>query len=274
MKGFRTILVERDGLPLALHVQEGEGPIAFFQHGLCGDAAQPASVFPADARLAVLDCRGHGETPAGPVDALSIATFANDVLAAMAAVCDGPVILGGISMGAAIAMRIACLAPERVSRLIIARPAWMTESAPVNMAPNLEVGLMLKQPAAQEQADVFLASATGRMLAAESPDNLASLSGFFRREPRAVTAELLTRISRDGPGVNEAQLSALSVPTLVIGHGDDVVHPMAHARQLAALIPDARLVQIPPKTRGREAYEAGFRIALRRFIQETHHATS
>ena len=272
MKGFRTMRLDRDGLALALHVQEGEGPIVFFQHGLCGDAAQPASVFPEGARLAVLDCRGHGESPAGAVGSFSIATFADDVLAAMATFSDGPVIVGGISMGAAIAMRIACLAPQRVAGLVIARPAWSTHPAPSNMTPNLEVGLMLQQPASADEVNVFLTSATGQMLAAEAPDNLASLNGFFHRQPRDVTSELLTRISRDGPGVTEAQLSSLSVPALVIGHGEDVVHPMAHARHLAGLIPGARLVEIPPKTRGREAYEAGFRDALSRFIQEIHHA--
>jgi pimeloyl-ACP methyl ester carboxylesterase len=84
-----------------------------------------------------------------------------------------------------------------------------------------------------------------------------------------VTAELLTRISRDGPGVSEAQLAALALPTLVIGHGEDVIHPMAHARALAAAIPGARCLEIPPKARGREAYEAAFRTGLSRFLEET-----
>lgn len=274
MKGFRTIRLNRDGLALALHVQEGEGPLVVFQHGLCGDAAQPAAVFPEGARLAVLDCRGHGASPAGSAQTLSIARFADDVLAAMDLLNEGPVIIGGISMGAAIAMRIACVAPERVSGLVIARPAWTTYPGPANMTPNLEVGLRLQQPPAAGEVDAFLASPTGRMLAAEAPDNLASLTGFFQRQPRDVTSALLMRISCDGPGVTEAQLSHLSVPTLVIGHGEDVVHPLGHARQLAGLIPGARLVEIPPKTRGREAYETAFRGALRRFIQEIDHAPS
>jgi pimeloyl-ACP methyl ester carboxylesterase len=133
---------------------------------------------------------------------------------------------------------------------------------------------MLEKPPSADKVNDFLSSATGRMLAVEAPDNLASLTGFFRREPRDVTSALLTRISRDGPGVTDSQLSSLSIPTLVIGHGEDVVHPMAHARYLANLIPAARLVEIPPKTRGREAYESGFRGALGRFIQELQHASS
>jgi pimeloyl-ACP methyl ester carboxylesterase len=106
------------------------------------------------------------------------------------------------------------------------------------------------------------------MLAEQAPDNLASLTGFFTRQPRPVTAELLTRISRDGPGITEAQLAALSIPALVIGHGEDVIHPLSHARQLSAAIPGARLSEIPPKAQGRSAYESAFRTALSQFIQE------
>lgn len=271
MKGFTQHRILRDGLHLVLHVQAGDGPILFLQHGLCGDAAQPASVFPAEgmARLAVLECRGHGASEAGAPEGFSIATFADDVAAAIETSAQAPVIVGGISMGAAIAMRLACGRPDLVKGLVIARPAWTTTAAPANMAPNLAVGRILARPPQAGEAEAFLASGTGRMLAAEAPDNLASLAGFFHRAPRNVTAELLTRISLDGPGVSAAALAAIAVPSLVIGHGEDVVHPMAHARQLAAAIPGAQLCEIPPKARGREAYEAGFRAALRRFIEET-----
>ena len=267
---MRQHSIRRGGLDLVVHVQEGEGPLFFLQHGLCGDAAQPAAVFPpaVRARLAVLDCRGHGASPAGAADALSIATFTDDLAAAITGIAGGPCMVGGISMGAAIAMRLACLRPDLVSALVIARPAWTWSAAPANMSPNAMVGDMLSRAPAADEASAFMASGMGRMLAAQAPDNLASLAGFFQRQPRAVTAELLTRISRDGPGVTEGQLAALSLPTLVIGHGEDMVHPMAHAEALATLIPGARLQAIPPKARGKDAYEAAFRTALGQFIQE------
>jgi pimeloyl-ACP methyl ester carboxylesterase len=268
MKGFTRHVIRRDSLDLVLHVQEGEGPLVLFQHGLCGDAAQPASVFPEGARLAVLDCRGHGESPAGPSEALSIATFTDDLAAAIEQSAMPPCIVGGISMGAAIAMRLAVTRPDLVSGLVIARPAWTTLAAPENMRPNLMVGEILQQPPSADELPAFLASDMGRMLAADAPDNLASLTGFFRREPRAVTAELLTRISRDGPGVSEAQLAAFAIPTLVIGHGEDVVHPLSHVRRLASLIPQARCLEIPPKARGKAPYEEAFRLGLTTFLQE------
>jgi pimeloyl-ACP methyl ester carboxylesterase len=270
MKGFSQRIIRRDGLDLVLHVEEGDGPLVFFQHGLCGDAAQPAAVFPLGgaARLAVLDCRGHGQSPACAFEALSIATFAEDVAAAIAETSSGPCIVGGISMGSAIAMRLACTRPELVSGLVIARPAWITSAAPENMQPNLLAGQILQQPPQADELQDFLASDMGRRLAAEAPDNLASLTGFFQRMPREVTAELLTRISRDGPGVTAAQLARLSVPALVIGHGEDVVHPLSLAVELSRLIPAARFLEIAPKARGREGYEASFRAGLTRFLQE------
>ena len=276
MKGFSQHIIRRAGLDLVLHVEEGEGPLVFFQHGLCGDAAQPAAVFPTGcgARLAVLDCRGHGQSPAGAPDALSIATFTDDLAAAIEETSSGPLIVGGISMGAAIAMRLACVRPELVCGLVLARPAWATASAPENMMPNLLVGQMLAQAARPDEIEAFIASDMGQRLAAYAPDNLASLTGFFHRAPRALTAELLTRISRDGPGIVEAQLAALRVPALVIGHGEDVVHPMSLAQQLAGAIPGASCLEIPPKARGREAYEAALRAGLRQFLQEILHEPS
>jgi len=209
VNGYLKQSVERDGLALALHVQDGEGPCVVFQHGLCGDASQPADVFPRDctARHVVLDCRGHGESDAGPLDALSIATFTDDLAAAIESLGACPCIVGGISLGAVMSLRLACTKPDLVCGLVLARPAWGCEIAPANMRPNLEVGEFLACEETPDERDVFLASDTGRRLANEAPDNLASLSGFFSRRPRDVTATLLTRISRDGPGVTEAQVA-------------------------------------------------------------------
>jgi pimeloyl-ACP methyl ester carboxylesterase len=271
---YHTHTIDRDGVRLALHLEDGDGPLVVFQHGLCGDARQPADVFPHGgmARHAVLDCRGHGGSEAGPHDVLSIATFSDDLAAGMAAAGMGRCIVGGISMGAAIALRLACARPDLVSGLILARPAWACEARPENMAPNLAVGEILSKAPDTDECERFLASATGQKLEREAPDNLASLLGFFTRQPRDVTAALLTRISRDGPGITREQAAALSVPTLVIGHDEDLIHPMALAQDLANLIPGARLAKIPPKASDKAGYQAAFRSELARFIKETSNA--
>lgn len=259
----------RDGVVLSL-CRSGGGVPFVFQHGLCGDARQPADVMPDGIGFAcvTLECRGHGESEAGPLEALSIAIFADDVASAIECLDVGPVVLGGISMGAALVLRLAVTRPDLVRGLMLARPAWVTEPAPLNMRPNALAGeLLATLPTALARAH-FEASDEAMALAVSAADNLASIRGFFSRAPRDVTAALLTRISADGPGVSEADVATLAVPTLVIGHGRDAVHPIAHARRLNEVIRSARLVEITPKADDPQHYRSDFRAALATFLTE------
>jgi pimeloyl-ACP methyl ester carboxylesterase len=258
--------LDRDGLALAAYDAGGDGAPFVFQHGLCGDIAQVAEAFPDGTgfRLIGLECRGHGSSEAGTT--FSIATFADDVIALIERI-GAPVVLGGISMGAAIASRIAVTRPDLVRGLVLARPAWVVEAAPANMRPNAEVGdLLAKLPSGEARA-AFMAGETFATLSREAPDNLASLLGFFERAPQAVTARLLQAISADGPGISEADLGRLAPPALVLATGRDFVHPLAHAERLAGLIPDARLVEITPKAVSKSAYISDFHSALSAFLK-------
>lgn len=240
-----------------------------FQHGLCGDAAQPADVFPPDSglRCITLECRGHGGSEAGPPEDFSIATFAADLASLIEARALPPVVLGGISMGAAIALRLAVLRPDLVCALVLARPAWTYEAAPVNMQPNAVVGELLRRFPPDEARARFEASELARQLEAEAPDNLASLRGFFSRQPISITRELLCRISADGPGVSSNEVGSIPVPALIIGHARDLVHPLSIAEALAALIPQAKLVEITAKADNLERYRDDFRGTLATFLK-------
>lgn len=242
----------------------GEGRPVLFQHGLCGDQAQPGQVFPPGFRRLTVECRGHGGSDLGPVQDLSIARFTQDIAAVLDQRGLGPLPVGGISMGAAIALRLAVTRPDLTGALILARPAWVTDPAPPNMAPNAEVGALLAAHPPETARALFEAGATARGLAQTAPDNLASLRGFFDRP--GGTAALLQRIAADGPGVSEGDLARLSLPCLVIGHGQDDIHPLSYAERLAALIPGARLVTIPPKASDPQGYREGFRAALAGFL--------
>ena len=254
-------------MTLHLHKSNNTGQPIFFQHGLCGSAAQTIEAFPEDPRfrLLTLECRGHGTSDAGDTNAFSINTFANDVAESVEA---GPVILGGISMGAAISLHLAVYKPHLVKALILARPAWVTTGAPENMRPNAEIGALLANHSPEVAKTKFLASATAHHLANTAPDNLASLLTFFDREPIAITAALLTKISADGPGVTETQVRSLRMPTLIIATEQDAIHPMAHAQKLHALIAHSRLVEITPKGADKNAYVSEFRSTLLNFFEE------
>ncbi len=257
------------GVRLAQHGRFDRRTLVF-QHGLCGAASQPAEVFPdpCDTALVTLECRGHGASEPGAPEAFSIRQFADDLVALIEAQAEAPVLIGGISMGAAIALRIAATRPDLVQGLVLARPAWLLSDAPANMIPNWLAGRMMADAPEGARA-AFGASAIARLLEERGPDNLTSILGFFDREPRAITAALLTRISADGPGVTEAELAAIDMPTLVIGTERDVVHPLDHARALAAMIAGARLEAITPKATDAARYRTEFRAALATWLKET-----
>jgi len=267
------VFITSDGVKLALHEHgDGEAPF-FFQHGLCGAVAQPAEVTPElnHLRLLTLECRGHGRSEAGDFTKFSIKQFADDV-AEVISELGRPVILGGISMGAAISLRLAIKRPELIRALVLARPAWVTDYAPDNMKPNAFVGELLSKMNSKEAEQHFLNSAIAQRLEAEAPDNLHSLKGFFHRAPQHVTAALLSCISVDGPGVDRTQVEKITFPTLMIGHEDDFIHPLSYAKDLAKLIPHSEFVLITSKVRDKMRYVSDFQNALSQFLKKVSHA--
>ena len=263
----RTGWLARNGLRLAVHGGGNSGPALVFQHGLCGDARQVAEAMAglSPQRWTCLECPGHGLSELGA--APSLAVFADDV-AALIETLPGPVVLGGISMGAAIACRLAVTRPELVRALVLARPAWATGAAPANMEPNATVGALLAAMPADQARATFAASPVAQRLAAEAPDNLASLMGFFDRTPQASTARLLSMISVDGPGITAEDLRAVTLPVLICASVEDAIHPLIHARNLAALIPRSRLILLPSKGRDKQAHLTALAAAMTQFIKE------
>lgn len=254
---------------IALNVIDtGSGPPVIFQHGLGGDSAQIAASFPPQLRCRriTVECRGHGATGPDPEQRYAIATFAEDILGVADELGIERFALGGISMGAAIALHIACRHPDRVHALALVRPAWLTGRAPANMQPFVAVAHHLKihGPAGR---DAFATSPIGLYLAEHAPDNLASLLGFFSARNAGELADLLLAIALDGPDVGEADLAALAMPVLTVGHGVDVVHPLAYAKTLAARIPGARFAEITPKAVNRQAYASELHGVLAAFFQ-------
>ena len=102
--------IESGGIRFYYELSGAGGPLVAFQHGLGGDVSQPQSILGHSARLRALsfDCRGHGRTePLGPPERLNFSSFADDLRTVLDALDVGRVIVGGISMGAGVALNFA-----------------------------------------------------------------------------------------------------------------------------------------------------------------------
>ena len=253
-----------DGCKLAYDIA-GQGPAVLWQHGLGATASQPAEVFPDGFTRITLMCRGHDGSELGDPARLSIAQFAQDAVALLDHLGLPSVAMGGISLGAVIALRLAVTHPQRVKALILARPAWVDQAAPDTMQAYVEVARHLDRHGEIGRA-LFQSGKIYRDLNLASVDNAASLVTFFTRPRPDTTTALLQRIPLDGPGVTRPQIAALDLPTLVLTTGQDYVHPAAYGAELAALIPKATLTDLPAKGRDKPAHVGAFRAALAQFL--------
>lgn len=255
------------------YADSGAGRLAFaFQHGLGGDCSQPVGLFtpPAGLRLLCLECRGHGATALGPEEALGFDTYADDVVALLDHLGIGRAVAGGISMGAGIALDLACRHPARVLGLVLIRPAWLDE--PMAARPLYQlVAALLREHGAEEGLRRLLDAPEYRALAAEAPSAAQSLADQFRQPGIAAGAAKFARLSADNPYTAIAQLHAIAVPALVIATRHDPVHPYAYGTALAGHIPNARFVEVTAKTVDEQAYRRQVQAALEQFVDE-HYA--
>ena len=258
------IAFNHDGLAFAGY-DIGQGSPVVFQHGLGGDIGQISEALPiANFRCITLECRGQGQSPFGEAKHFSIPQFANDVLAFAESRGVEKFVVGGISMGAAIALRIAVIAPDRVKGLILARPAWSWNSSPENMS----VFKMISKFVQTQDKAGFEATEIAKNFQINAPDNFATLLRLFEKPNSALVADLHSRIAASGPAVTEKQVRAIRVPTLVLANAIDLIHPITLAQELAKTITSSYFVEITPKAIDKTKHLAEFHVAVKDFMKQ------
>jgi pimeloyl-ACP methyl ester carboxylesterase len=248
--------LRHDGIVLA-YDDHGQGEPFVFQHGLGGDRAQPRALYRHAGRQLCLDCRGHGDSePLGPEERLGFGTFASDLLALLDALELDRVLLGGISMGAGVALRLAAEHPERVRALVLVRPAWALEPAPSHLRPFRTVAGLLERHDPAEGRRRFERSLEFAAVARQSPASARSLLGQFDRRLARERAPVLEALAADRPLAAGARFADVDRPALVLGTAGDPLHPFAIAEAIAKDLPAAQLREVPSKDAGEELHRA------------------
>ena len=262
---------ERDGL--AFHyLDEGDlsGRPFVFQHGLGGDVSQPAGVFspPPGIRLLSLDCRGHGGTyPLGDTQKLSFSSFADDVVALMDHLRLERAVVGGISMGAGVALNLASRYPQRVAGLVLSRPAWLDSPMPENLKAYPVIARLLREHGAELGRKLFEGTEEYAELERAAPGAGRSLaSSQFGRSRAREFAAVLESLAGDAPGKDRAQWQEARAPVLVLASWQDPTHPHSYAEILARTLPSARLGELTPKTESEENHAADAQAAIAGFL--------
>ncbi len=247
----------------------GEGRAVVFQHGMGGSVEQPLGLFipPAGFRLLALDCRGHGGSrPLGDPQRIRIATFADDLRVWLQQLQIPAAIVGGISLGAAVALNFALRYPEHTLGLILSRPAWLDGPNHQNVAWYGEIAELARQYGSVEGEARFRRSATYRELSQESPAVVQSMLGFFAHPRVDDLVVILEQLTHDAPCEDLAQLTQIKAPTLVLANRQDPVHPLGFGTALAAAIPGAEFGELTAKSISAERHRQDVQRLISQFL--------
>lgn len=211
-------------------------------------------------RVVRIDARGHGRSPAVPVDGRSsggttIADLGDDVLAVLDELGLGRVHVAGLSLGGMTAMWLAIHHPDRIGRLALlgtsAHPggpdAWRTRARTV-------------------RADGMAAVATavvGRWVTPELAERDPQLVAVLRDQLLGTDAETYAQCCEVLATLDlRSDLARIAAPTLVIAGADDQALPPDHQRLIADRIVGARYEQLQPAAHIAPVEQAGAVTAL------------
>lgn len=229
------------GHRLSYEVHGESGTPLLLMHGLLLDTLlyrDLAERFVAEGyRVVLLDLLGHGKSdkPTDPREH-RIDFCAEQALACLDHLGIDRALVGGVSLGAVVALQAAAIAPERMLGLFLEMPVmeWSTTFAAMMFVPTL-TAVDFAQPVVRAWSGLL------NRLPRPKTAWMASVMNLIATPPEVITAVLHGVLV--GPVVPPRRVRRqLSMPTLVIGHGRDRLHSMQDAEALAAELPDAQLL--------------------------------
>ncbi|HZN88331.1 MAG TPA: alpha/beta hydrolase [Thermoleophilaceae bacterium] len=259
---------EANGQTLYYEVH-GDGEPLLCVMGLAADAlawALQIPAFSASHRTIVFDNRDVGRSSQAS-DPYEVADMAADALALADALELERFHLLGVSMGGAIAQEMAVHAPERLRTLTLG----MTFAAGGGWARSLSSVWAARVKAISHEQhldELMLLNLSEEFY--ENADAVAFARGLMLQNPHPQSPEAFAR-QLDASSRHDARagLASLSLPVHVIGCEKDILVPVWKSRELAELIPGAKLTIIEGAPHG-AAFERAeeFNDAVLGFIRE------
>lgn len=231
-----------DGAELFV-AERGVGrPLVFLHGGAADHRAALGHVGALADRLRVItpDLRGCGRSRwGGP---LSWDRLADDVVAVLDRLGLARAVIGGVSMGSGVALRVALRHPGRVAALALVWPVFA----------GAAVGLNAAQAAAMQAIAAFgeraLVEGIGALAGLYEPlppplrARAQAMAASFDAASFAATGRFMA--SGAQPFAAAEELAGIAAPTLVI-RGEDPTHPAELADRYAEAIADCRVCGVP-----------------------------
>lgn len=232
---------ESNGQRLYYEIHGTGSEVIVYLHGLLLDANINRGIARQLAtqgyRVVLLDLPGHGGSDKPRHATLHrFDRYARHVINLLDHLGVEQAVIGGVSLGADVSLQVGIIAPKRVKALIVEMPVLENAAvtAAVIFAPLLAL-VSIGRPVFNLTRKWF-----ARLPRKDRgiPDSLLNLLSNDPVTMAAVLHGIL--VGPIAPDVIER--SAITVPTLIIAHNYDLIHPHTDARNLARQLPDAQLI--------------------------------
>lgn len=208
-------------------VLEGKGSALLFLHGQLGIHAvvRPlVSALTDQWQVITPDVRGRGRSRCPYPEEHTWDAYADDVVAILDALDVEKGVIGGVSLGAGIALRTAIRHPIRVEALVLHSSVYAGQ----------EIGWSAKQKIIQSQvieaAEVVVSDAPKKSNTVASPK-------WARHDPMSLAAAIIG-LGYSQPFESVRELEPVSVPVMIVP-GRDALHPRQVAQLYAKTMPKA-----------------------------------
>ncbi len=230
-----------------LHVEtQGRGPALALAHGFGGSARnwRPQARALRDAySLHVYDARGHARSaPIRSAAAAREASLVADFASVAADASAEPLVAGGLSMGAAVALRFALSHPERVRGLVLMAPPAGPSSGRGVSANAVAFADAIEREGLEAAGARF---AWGASSGLDAQGAAWVRAGFLEHDPQSLAHVLREFLAELEPiDALAPRFASIGAPVLVlVGERDAASLPTAH--ELAAALPNAQLEVVP-----------------------------
>jgi pimeloyl-ACP methyl ester carboxylesterase len=229
-------------LPSGIRIEYAErgpanGPAVIMLHGYSDSwfsFSRVIPLLPKELRLIAVSVRGHGGSDK-PASGYSMDDLAGDVIQVMDALKIERATVVGHSMGSFVARRLAALAPERVSSLVLTGAGIRARSESVeSMKSTID---QLSDPVDVQFIREFQLSTIEKPVPNEFIERVIS-------ESRRLTADVWKQVYAGLTGYKGGE-SAIACPTLVIGGDKDAVFSIDDQERLANAISGASATIVP-----------------------------
>ena len=223
-------------IPQLHYVTRGQGTPLMLVHGFPLNHTiwnETAALLEDEVRVILPDLPGHGQSPV--VEPVTMDSMADGLAAILDALGIEKVVLAGQSMGGYVCLAFARRHSQRLAGLGLV----CTQAA----ADSPE-----KRQARLAQAEQTLAEGSQRVVESMSavltnrPEMAAGMRSLMSTTPAAGMAAALRAMAERAE--MSAFLPQISVPALVIAGLADAIIPVDRAREMAASLPDAQLVEL------------------------------